>query len=507
MEREERFSFIARVPDEPGALHRVAAIITEFGLNITRAQYDQRIDRETVFFEVTGDPERCSQVLDHLDRAGLLQTSLPRSRILKLYVYLPHQAGALAAFLDTVRLGGANILFIDFDERGRHPERVTISLNLDQNGVVDDLLGQLSSAYKLEVVEYDPTGRHLDDTIFYVRFAQRVRELIGDEADDSFLLRFLHDINHTVQELMNRGRDPQEVFANVLSAGQTLRKTSDQGFYADVQQIVVSDQVTLFCFQMPCGGNVFLLKAGDELVLVDTGFGIYHDDILQMLARYGFTDLGQLKRVIITHADADHCGGSGLFAVPCYMHPGTLEVIRQANRAYGSRSEGSVLEEVYTTMINLFSGFTIPEDVHLFSSEPLGTVGPFPIVGEVRVGDLHFQVLEGLGGHMYAQTYLFCREAGIFFTADCVINFDSLTQARRDYSTLAVLLVTSVNVDSDLARTERQAILQIMTDLGTSRGQEERPGLICGGHGAVSVLDDHGRLIPYGAVTHYAAKE
>ncbi|ACL16288.1 MBL fold metallo-hydrolase [Methanosphaerula palustris] len=506
MEREERFSFIARVPDEPGALHRVAAIITEFGLNITRTQYDQRIDRETVFFEVIGDAGQYRQVLDHLNLAGLLQTSLPKIRILKLYVYLPHQAGALSSFLDLVRQGGANIFFIDFDERGRHPERVTISLNLDQNGVVDDLLGQLSSAYKLEVVEYDPTGHHLDDTIFYVRFAQRVRELIGDGADDSFLLQFLHDINHTVQELMNRGRDPQEVFANVLSAGQTLHKTSKEGFYSDIQQIQVSDLVTLFCFQMPCGGNVFLFKTGDELVLVDTGFGIYHDDIVQMLARYGFTDLSKLTRIIITHADADHCGGSGLFPVPCYMHPGTLEVIRQANRAYGSRSEGSVLEEVYTTMINLFSRFAIPEDVHLFSSEPQGMVGPFPIVGEVTIGDLQFLVLEGLGGHMYAQTYLFCREAGLFFAADCVINFDSLTQARRDYSTLAVLLVTSVNVDSDLARTERKAVVQILNDLNHTRGQEERPCLICGGHGAVSVLD-HGRLVPYGTVTHYAAKE
>jgi hypothetical protein len=69
-----------------------------------------------------------------------------------------------------------------------------------------------------------------------------------------------------------------------------------------------------------------------------------------------------------------------------------------------------------------------------------------------------------------------------------------------------VLLVTSVNVDSDLARTERQAVLQIMTEIGAIRGQDQRPGLICGGHGAVSVLEQ-GRLVPYGAITHYAAKE
>ena len=49
----EKFSLIARMPDEPGALHRAAEIIARHQGNINRIQYDHRIDPATVFFELT----------------------------------------------------------------------------------------------------------------------------------------------------------------------------------------------------------------------------------------------------------------------------------------------------------------------------------------------------------------------------------------------------------------------------------------------------------------------
>ncbi|MCO5380898.1 MAG: hypothetical protein NHB15_01155 [Methanosarcina barkeri] len=45
----EQFSFIACMPDRPGALHRAAEIITRQEGNINRIQYDRRIDKHTVF--------------------------------------------------------------------------------------------------------------------------------------------------------------------------------------------------------------------------------------------------------------------------------------------------------------------------------------------------------------------------------------------------------------------------------------------------------------------------
>ena len=112
------------------------------------------------------------------------------------------------------------------------------------------------------------------------------------------------------------------------------------------------------------------------MVMVDTGYGIYHRDIMTMLSRYGLSDISRLSRIIVTHADADHCGAAGFFPVPVFMHAGTLEIIRTNNRAYGSRNEDSVLEAFYTKMINLFSKFNTPPDIRCFPGPP-GRHGAF----------------------------------------------------------------------------------------------------------------------------------
>ncbi len=360
-----RYSFIAHMPDEPGSLHRAAEIIKKYDGNINRIQFDRRIDPGTVFYEVTASEASYRQITGDLARIGYLQTSLKTLDFLKFCVYLPHRPGALYEFLGYITSAGANIALIDFDDRGRHPDRLTVSLNLEQSREIDRLLDQLKSRYRLEIIEYDTTGKHLDDTVFYVRYAQEVRELIG-ESEDAFLLSFLADTNHIVQELMDRGCNPRQVFDSVLATGRTMKATSGNNFYAAVQQFAITSGTTLYRFQPPCGGSVFLIRTPDELVMIDTGYGIYHPDILAMFSRYGAGDLRKLSRIIVTHADADHCGASGLFAVPVYLHRDTLEILRTNNRAYGSRSQESVLEEFYTKMINLFSRFAIPADTRCF---------------------------------------------------------------------------------------------------------------------------------------------
>ena len=89
------------------------------------------------------------------------------------------------------------------------------------------------------------------------------------------------------------------------------------------------------------------------------------------------------------------------------------------------------------------------------------TRGGFPVIAEVSAGDLGFEVLEGLGGHTVGQVFLFCPEEGLLFAADSLINFASLSAERAEYSSLAAFLVTSVNVDSDLAKKERQLLLEL----------------------------------------------
>jgi len=184
------------------------------------------------------------------------------------------------------------------------------------------------------------------------------------------------------------------------------------------------------------------------------------------------------------------------------MHPATAKIGRDLSRAYGSRSEGSVLEAVYTTLINLFSAYTPATNVETFPTIPLGFRHGFAIIDRLRVGDLVLEVLEGHGGHMQGQCYLFEPDAGLLFPADALINFDSLTPERREYASIAVYLVTSVNVDSELARNERRDLLDLVVETDARLASSGRRCLVAGGHGAVSVLEE-GRLVSCGEVVPY----
>jgi len=497
-----KYSFIARMPDAPGSLQRAAEIIKRYTGNINRIQFDRRIDSGTVFFEVSASDEEYSGITRDLAAIGYLQTSLRPLSFLKFCIYLPHhQPGTLFDILNFTTSAGANIAFIDFDDRGRSPDRLTISLNLEQSSVAGDLLDRLKSRYRLEILEYDTTGKHLDDTVFYVRYAQEIRALIG-ESEEDFLMSFLADTNHIAQELMARGNDPRQAFESVLLTGKTMRETSGAGFYADVQTIRASDRVTIFAFQVPCGGNIFVIDTPGDRVMVDTGYGIYHNDVMEMLGRYGLCDERGFSRIIVTHADADHCGASGYFTVPVMMHAGTLSIIEKNNRAYGSRNEHSVLEAFYTNMINLFSKFRTAPDIRCFPG-PSGTFrGIFPVIDRLTVGDLELEVLDGLGGHTFGQVFLYSPEHGIIFAGDSVINFASLTRERADYSSLAAFLVTSVNVDSDLARQERKALLALARETDEDLKKTGRRCIVFGGHGAVSVPDGE-KLTVYGEIERY----
>ncbi|HQP83303.1 MAG TPA: MBL fold metallo-hydrolase [Methanoregulaceae archaeon] len=496
-----KYSFIARVPNHPGALHDAARVVMREKANINRVQFDQRIDPYIVFFEVSCEEEAFGRIEKELAAMGYLKDTLRPLNILKFYVYLPHEPGALFAFLNHTTRHNANISYIDFDDRGRHPDRLTITVSLEENGSAEQLLDTLKSRYRIEIIEYDTTGKKLDDTVFYIRFAQEIREIIG-ESEDPFLLSFLGDINHAVQELMNLGQDPKKIFGSFLATGRTLTRTTGDGFYADIQTIPLTAGITLTCIQPPAGGNVYLINTPEGCTMVDTGYGIYSRDIGTIIRNVIPGGRDAVRQIVITHADADHCGAAGEFPVPATMHTGTLDIIRAANRAYGSRSEASVLEEIYTTMINLFSKFNPPKEYCLFATRKGEGEAGFPVIGSIDIGGHQFMVLEGLGGHMHGQIYLFSRELGVLFTADTVINFGHLTHERAEYNTLAVVLVTSVNVDSGIARTERQNLLDLARRTTGSYHAGRKGCLVCCGHGPVSMIEGEA-LLPFGNIEHY----
>ncbi|MCO5380899.1 MAG: MBL fold metallo-hydrolase [Methanosarcina barkeri] len=351
---------------------------------------------------MTAASQAYEKIREELEEIGYFQTFLQPVAFLKFHVYLPNRPGALFDFLNSITSSTANITFLDFDDRGQHPERLVVGLNIENTDMIDALLNHLKSEYRLDILEYDITGEKLDDTVFYLRLAQKLRSFIGS-AEDAFLMRFLHDINHIAQELSNLRKDPIEVFESILKVGDCLKQTSGENFYADVQRVRIKNDIELFCFQLPCGGNIYFFDTPSERVMIDTGYGIYYQDVLNMLQHYGLGDLSRLKRIYITHADADHCGSAGCFPVPSYLNRETFLITRETSRAYGSSNQGCILEEVYTKIINLFSRFTPPSNVVLFpeislSGKKIEKRGTFPVIARFQVGALILKPLQDWAG-------------------------------------------------------------------------------------------------------------
>ncbi len=496
-----RFSFVAHMPDRPGAMHNVAKIVNRHGGNIERVHHDHRIDPNTVFFEVVCNEMAYEAIKSELASIGYLHNPLIAPGHLKLKVHLRDQPGELSRFLVFTSRAGANIAYLDYDDKAEHPDVLTVSLTIESGEEVTRLLDSLKEIYPLEIVEYDTTGRALDDTIFYVRFAQRLRDIIGG-GEDQFLMRLLHDVNHIVQSLTSRGEDPKEVFASILRTGERLKETIGPGFYSDCQSIELENGLQLNCLQMPCGGNVSVIRGGGGCTMVDSGFGIYHDDLLWLLARMQI-NIGDIDQLLITHADADHAGGAARIPVKARMHAKTLEIMQRANRAYGSRLEGSILEEVYTHLINLFSGFLVPDQVLPFPIASNRTRGPFRSLGQVIAGGLKLEVLEGLGGHLQGQVFFLCENPALVFTGDTLINFTSFDEGRAEFNNLAKTLMTTVNVDSATVRKEREGLMQIIKELDAEAKKDGHRCLVCPGHGPISTLEGD-ELMAYGTVRKVA---
>lgn len=489
-----------RIPDT-GSLHEAVGIIASAGLTITRCQFNRSLDPVTAFFSVSGEEEGYEKASRALLEGGYLQTSVDYPRSIRFTIIVPEIPGTLDRILTIFNRYRAEISSLSFDNRGRYPDRLHVALRVRQSAKTEELLDSIRSIYEVQIDGYDCGDSGDDGSLFYVRYAARVSEIIG-KSEDPHLLSLLNQFSHIAQQLTEYGKGYQDALERILQNGKRLKETTGEGFYADIQQITISDTLTLFCFQLPGGGNIFVVDTPDERVMIDTGYGIYHDDVIRMFSAYGLGGVDDFTRIILTHGDTDHCGASGFFNAPVYTHEGTWKIITSNNRAFGATSQDMVLEQVYTVMINLFARMTPPAAAELFP--PAGSVkaGEFPVLSTFTAGGYTFEILEGHGGHQHGLVYVLCREAGLLFTSDTILNLKHLTPERSEYNNFAVYLVTTVNVDPDLVRSERKALMAVATELDNTLKEQGERLLICCGHGPVSIIQN-GDMIPVSESVSY----
>jgi glyoxylase-like metal-dependent hydrolase (beta-lactamase superfamily II) len=169
--------------------------------------------------------------------------------------------------------------------------------------------------------------------------------------------------------------------------------------------------------------NPYLIVDPDGLTLIDAGLRGSQAKILKYIAGLGHKP-GDLRRIVITHADGDHVGG--------------LAALRQATgaRVSASRIEAEAIaagrqsRELKTRGVQkLALGLIAP----LFRARPA-------VVDEVLAADQTLPVLGGLRvietpGHTPGHISLFAPAAGILFAGDSMVSSGGALREPRGMNT------------------------------------------------------------------------
>ena len=246
----------------------------------------------------------------------------------------------------------------------------------------------------------------------------------------------------------------------------------------------------MHCIQFPCGGNSYLLDIGARIV-IDTGFGSYREHLMACIRDIGW-ELDDIDAVLITHGDTDHCGSAWSLRTDVHMSPQAFDIVSHCDRSHGSESEGGLLETFYTRMIDLFSDADDVGSTILLQGDN-GSMHGFDIQSELNIRGIPVIVIKGRGGHQEGQLFFLFPGSDMIFTGDSLINFSTLSSERKEYMTLAKVLMTSVNVDSVKAKEERDLLLDLIQAYQNESGT---PLMICPGHGGVSAFRGNA-LVPW----------
>ncbi|HJK01369.1 MAG TPA: MBL fold metallo-hydrolase [Methanocorpusculum sp.] len=338
------------------------------------------------------------------------------------------------------------------------------------------------------------------DKTFQLRMRPYIKILNEGE-----IKKYFEKVGIALEQLKKIGKKPGDVLKIMEDIGLCLSRTSGKNFTSDYQKIDLSKGRELWAIQLPCGGNLNLIRTSEGDIVLDTGYGYYFDDVNKMLYTLGIEGFTHVKKVICTHADADHCGAAGYLPAIPFMHPVTKQILDTGTRRFGSNHLNKELEWIFTTTINIFSKTNIPDIVDLCKTEPKKMRGLFPVIDEIDFGGLHFEIWESLGGHIAGQLFIYEKNEGLLFTSDTLINITSMTKSQKDYCSIANYLITSVNVDSETARIERQELLRIAKDIDEKLKKKGKRLHLCCGHGAVSILTNNGEMIFACKPKHYAA--
>lgn len=453
-------TFVTTMPDRAGAFLRASRIIAELGLNITRVSYNKAIDTHTLFIEVEGADSRLEQAAERLREIGCLQNSLDEGTVLLVEFRLRDVPGTVTSVLELIEQYHFNISYLSSQENGTAWQLFKMGLFVEQPDQFSDFLNAASLLCPVRVVDYDKAERILDNSIFYISFANELAQRMA--LPEEGRMELVIDANQVMQLLDERGESFHKTFDYIRGFGEALASCRGDAFRPRVTEYAYAD-LRLILIEPPCGSNTCILRHQGRYLFIDTGYACYREEMLALLRRLLPDFESAPKAALITHADVDHCGLLDLFDT-VYLSRKSRDSLLMERTSRGGFRERNPLHAPYIRICKALTSYRTarPETLRVIGGVSSPQTRPLEELGVWSFGDLHFQIWEGQGGHLPGELVLVERERGLVFTGDILVNIRELTAEQAHYNHYAPYLMTSVDTDPALCAAERQELPHVL---------------------------------------------
>jgi len=487
-----RKSYVTSMPDKTGAFLIASRIIAKHNGNIVRVSYNKAVDLHTLFIDVEASEEDLEEIKKELLKVGYLKDKLSETRVIVVDIKIPDAPGAILPVLKILDTYDINISYMNSSSNSSEYQNFKMGLLIENPQIIKLLLDDISEVYQIDITDYDSSEQNLDNTIFYIRLANEMQKLMSLSPGKT--MEFISESNRIMQILQVKGENPAKVFDYIRRFAYFISQHKGSSFNADTEIIQITDRVTLYSIQPPCGSNTYIFSTKDELVIIDTGYAIYADELQAILNRQLPGWSRKNKRIYITHADVDHCGLLSMFdGVKIYLNKKSADSLRMQYEGIPDYREINDLNLGYSKLSRIISGYkpANPDRFKIVDTDTPEEHNDLLHIGELSIADLKFDILEGSGGHLYGEMVFLCRSYGIAVTGDILVNIGGFSEERAEFNSLAPYLMRSVNVDSEKATKMREDVIKLIE---LTEKELKTSCIVCGGHGPISELKN-GRLM------------
>lgn len=451
-------TYVTKMPDHIGAFLKASRCFSELGINITRVSYNKAVDSNTLFIEVEGEQEQFATANERLSEIGYLSDGKEGSKIILIEFRLEDKPGSVTEILELISRFSFNISYMSSQENGSGYQQFKMGLYVNETDNLTGFLAEAEELCEVKLIDYNNTAKVFDNSIFYDSYVDGLVKTMG--LSEKKKEELLVNVNLAMQTLDEEGLSPYKTFDSISKFAELLAECKGESFKPRITEHKITENTKITLIEPDCGSNTAIIESGGERVFVDSGYACYKAEMLEIIKKL-ISDFGERKeKIIVTHADVDHCGLLNFFDEVIVSQRSAESLIAEAEFEEGFR-ERNHLHLPYVNICKALTEYEPVEKSKLCPTWNKSTLTlPIEQIGFYTVGELSFEVYEGKGGHLPGEILMIDFEHKVAFSGDVFINLSDLTEKQAEYNQYAPILMTSVDTDPKLSSKERAAFIQ-----------------------------------------------